>query len=279
MLTLLNFNSCRRALVFGFLVLGAATVYSQSATSQDAVSTAASAATANANDSTNPTYLRDVLPLILGKCTRCHNSDSRFLPDWTDYKTAYAHREEIARRVWDSWKGNYYKQPMPAGNCPEMRTITEADRALIKRWVDDGAPLGVPPKVNANATKADRIKMGKQLFDTMCASCHQMAGQGVANKYPPLAGSDFLNADKDRAILVLLNGRSGEIVVNGKKYDNTMPKFPLTDEAIANALTYTYNSFGNSGQEVTPAEVKALRSVKVAPATTETKAKKPSQWE
>ena len=277
MLTLQKLKLCCPALALGFLMVGGSVGFSQSATTQSEAAAAASTAAAQEDAITNPTYLHDVQPLILGKCTRCHNSDSRFLPDWTDYKTAYAHREEIERRVWDSWKGNYYKQPMPAGNCPEMRSITEEDRALIKRWVDNGAPYGVPPKVNANATKSDRITMGKRLFDTMCATCHQKAGQGVANKYPPLAGSDFLNADKDRAILVLINGKSGEIVVNGKKYDNTMPKFPLSDEAIANALTYTYNSFGNSGKEVTPAEVKALRAVKVSPAPAT--AKPPSQWE
>jgi len=45
-----------------------------------------------------------------------------------------------------------------------------------------------------------------------------------------------------------------------------MPAFPLSDEDIANALTYTYNSFGNSGREITPDEVKALRAEKVTPA-------------
>jgi hypothetical protein len=39
-----------------------------------------------------------------------------------------------------------------------------------------------------------------------------------------------------------------------------MPKFPLSDEDIANALTYVYNSFGNSGKEVTPKEVSAARA-------------------
>ena len=103
------------------------------------------------------------------------------------------------------------------------------------------------------------------MFCTECATCHQPVGQGLANKYPPLAHSDFLNADKNQAIRVLLHGRQGEIVVNGVTYNNTMPAFPLGDEDIANALTYTYNSFGNSGKEVTPDEVKVLRAEKYTP--------------
>lgn len=225
-----------------------------------------------------PTYLRDVKPLFLGKCSRCHNNDSAFLPNWSDYASAYQNRLEIKRRVWDSWKGSYYKQSMPAGNCPECQTITEADRALIRDWVVTGAALGHPDNATPANNKAERIQIGKGLFTTMCATCHQLAGQGVAGKYPPLSNSDYLNADKTQAIRVLLHGKQGDITVNGAKYNNNMPSFPLSDEDIANALTYTYNSFGNSGKEVTPAEVKALRAEKYTPDNTNTKTA-PSQFE
>ena len=91
---------------------------------------------------------------------------------------------------------------------------------------------------------------------------------GRANLFPPLAGSDFLNADKSRAINIVIFGRQGEVVVNGLKYNNNMPSFPLTDQDIANVLTYVYNSFGNSGLEVTPEEVKIQRAHPPAPSTT-----------
>jgi len=58
------------------------------------------------------------------------------------------------------------------------------------------------------------------------------------------------------------------VLVNGLKYNNNMPSFPLTDQDIANVLTYVYNSFGNSGLEVTAAEVAAERTHRPAPATT-----------
>jgi len=230
----------------------------------------------NAPATNAPTYLHDVQPLLLGKCARCHNENSSLLPNWTDYPVAYANRLEIKRRVWDCWKGKYYKESMPAGNCQECLTITEADRTLIRNWVDAGAVLGSVATSAANS-KDQRIQFGKRLFTTMCATCHQIAGQGVANKYPPLAGSDFLNANKQEAIRVLLHGRQGEITVNGKTYNNNMPSFPLSDEDIANALTYTYNNFGNSAKEVTPDEVKALRAEKVQTQTTTSKT--PSQFE
>ncbi len=79
--------------------------------------------------------------------------------------------------------------------------------------------------------------------------------------------SHFLNADKQESIRVLIHGRQGEIAVNGQTYNNNMPSLLLSDEDIANALTYTYNSFGNSGKEVTPDEVRVLRAEKVQPTT------------
>jgi nitrite reductase (NO-forming) len=56
-----------------------------------------------------------------------------------------------------------------------------------------------------------------------------------------------------------MNGLQGEVTVNGQKFNNTMPRFPLSDEDIACALTFVYNSFGNSGQDVTPKEVDSVR--------------------
>jgi len=206
-----------------------------------------------------PTYLRDVLPVLMGKCSRCHNSQAKFVYNWLDYPTAFKDRWEIKRRLWDSWKGSYYKESMPIQNSPESQTITEQDRLLIKNWVASGAVRGVPPVEGGPKSKAERIELGKRLFASICAACHQPTGLGVAGTFPPLAGSDFLNADKNRAIKTVINGRQGEVVVNGRTFNNSMPSFPLSDDDIANALTFVYNSFENSGLEVQPAEVKALR--------------------
>lgn len=206
-----------------------------------------------------PTYLRDILPIFMGKCSRCHNEQTRFVYNWLDYKTAYTDRGEIKRRLWDSWKDSYYKESMPIANSPESLAITEEERMIIRNWVMDGAPRGVPPPPGAVKSKAEKIELGRRLFTSICSACHQVTGRGIPNVFPPLAGSDFLNADKDRAIKIVINGRQGEIVVNGLKFNNSMPKFPLSDEDIANALTFVYNSFGNAGMEVTPEEVKALR--------------------
>jgi mono/diheme cytochrome c family protein len=212
-----------------------------------------------------PTYLGDIQSIFMGNCSRCHNQESRFVYNWLDYKTAYADRWEIKRRIWDSWNGSYYKESMPIANSPESLEFTDEQRLLIRNWVENGAPRGVAPPPDGAKTKEERLELGNHLFASVCAACHQPTGLGRPNIFPPLAGSDFLNADKERAIEIVIHGRQGEVVVNGLTFNNTMPPFPLTDDDIANVLTYVYNSFGNSGLEVTPEEVKKLRAKPYTP--------------
>jgi mono/diheme cytochrome c family protein len=215
------------------------------------------------NDS--PTYLRDIQPIFMGNCSSCHNQQSRFVYNWLDYKTAYSDRWEIRRRVWDSWKGSYYKEAMPIANSPESMALTDEQRLTIKNWVDGGGLRGIELPPDGPKSKAERVELGRRLFTSICAACHQPTGLGRPNMFPPLAGSDFLNADKNRAIQIVINGRQGEVVVNGMKFNNNMPAFPLGDQDIANVLTFVYNSFGNSGLVVTPDEVKVLRTQKPEP--------------
>jgi nitrite reductase (NO-forming) len=115
-------------------------------------------------------------------------------------------------------------------------------------------------------TREELMKRGQRVFTQSCAACHQPDGKGIPGAFPPLAKSDFLMADKNRAIGVLLHGLTGPVTVNGSKFDGVMPQLDLQDADIAAALTYIRNSFGNSGEHVTVEEVKAARAKSVAPA-------------
>jgi nitrite reductase (NO-forming) len=90
----------------------------------------------------------------------------------------------------------------------------------------------------------------------------------VADQIPPLAKSDFLqNVDKDDIIRGVIAGRTGEITVNGKKYNGTMISLAyLSDEQIANVLTFVRNSWGNSGDAIAVADVLRIRQETPQPA-------------
>jgi nitrite reductase (NO-forming) len=93
-------------------------------------------------------------------------------------------------------------------------------------------------------------------------ACHQQEGQGLPGAFPPLANSDYLRENPERGISVLLDGLSGEITVNGATYNGVMPAVQLSDEEVANVLTYVLNSWGNGGGEIAPQQVAAHRSTK-----------------
>lgn len=113
-------------------------------------------------------------------------------------------------------------------------------------------------EVLASSVK-EQVEFGKQVYARTCLACHQANGEGIAEAFPPLAKSDYLNADVNRAIDIVLNGKSGKLVVNGKEYNSVMTKQVLSDGEVANVLTYVYNSWGNSGKVVTPEMVQQLR--------------------
>jgi len=114
--------------------------------------------------------------------------------------------------------------------------------------------------VKSNKTLAEKIKSGKDLYTKTCFACHQANGEGIAGAFPPLAKSDYLNADVKRAIGIVLHGKTGEITVNGKKYNSVMTKQTLSSEEVADVLTYVYNSWGNNKTNVSTSDVDAAKS-------------------
>lgn len=108
-------------------------------------------------------------------------------------------------------------------------------------------------------TKDERIRAGELVFNQTCFACHQANGQGLPGVFPPLAKSDYLMADRDRAIGIVLHGKQGPITVNGQTYNQVMTPQNLTDAQIANVLTFVMNSWGNSADAVTPAQVQSVR--------------------
>jgi nitrite reductase (NO-forming) len=115
------------------------------------------------------------------------------------------------------------------------------------------------PKISG-ISKEILMEKGKRVYAQTCFACHQMEGQGMPGVFPPLANSDYLMADKDRAIRGIIKGLSGEIMVNGQKYNGVMPPVMLSDEQISQVLTYVRNAWGNEGDIVTVEEVKKIHA-------------------
>ena len=130
-----------------------------------------------------------------------------------------------------------------------------APGTTLDRFAQADAPPAIP------VTREELLAHGSRIYASTCIVCHQANGQGLPGVFPPLSKSDYLMADKARAIHTLLEGRKGKITVNGNTYNGEMPKLPLSDTDIASALTYVRNSFGNSGSAVSVEEVGVMRQL------------------
>jgi mono/diheme cytochrome c family protein len=107
---------------------------------------------------------------------------------------------------------------------------------------------------------------GEQLYQR-CVSCHQLNGQGTPGVFPPLAGSEYATAANVAVpIRVVINGLSGPITVKGGEYTGVMPAYgvgvEMTDQEVADVLTYVRSSWGNTAGAVTAADVARERTAK-----------------
>ncbi|HSK12118.1 MAG TPA: cytochrome c [Phnomibacter sp.] len=117
--------------------------------------------------------------------------------------------------------------------------------------------------VNAQTAKPGQMENGKKVYTKNCLACHMADGNGVPGLNPPLGKTDWVTGDKKRLINIILKGLNDPIVVNGDEYANPMPPQDfLSDQEIADVLTYIRASFGNKASAVSPADVKHLRPKK-----------------
>jgi len=105
------------------------------------------------------------------------------------------------------------------------------------------------------------IARGQIVYAKYCLTCHQVDGSGVPNMNPPLIKTKWTLGPKSVLIHQVLKGSSGKVEIDGDTFSNTMPPLKtLTDQQIADVLTYVRNSFGNKASAVSIAEVKAIRA-------------------
>lgn len=115
---------------------------------------------------------------------------------------------------------------------------------------------------SANSLKTS-ITRGQAVYGKYCLTCHQPDGSGVPDLNPPLTKNKWTMGSKTVLIEQIIKGSNGKVEIDGETFRNTMPPLPtLTDQQIADVLTYVRNNFGNKASTVTPSEVKTVRAKK-----------------
>ncbi|MGI4871643.1 MAG: c-type cytochrome [Janthinobacterium lividum] len=117
------------------------------------------------------------------------------------------------------------------------------------------------PKPTTVPALAASIGRGQVVYKNVCLTCHQADGYGVPNLNPPLTKTEYVLGDKTRLAYIVLAGLNEPLEIDGNSYHQAMPaQAYLTDQQVADVLTYVRNKFGNKASAVQAAEVKAVRA-------------------
>ena len=122
-------------------------------------------------------------------------------------------------------------------------------------------PAKTSAKPAADPALAASLKRGAAVYKNVCITCHQADGGGLPPINPPLIKTTYVLGDKARLSHIVLAGLAEPIEIDGEEYKQHMPaQAHLTDQQVADVLTYVRNSFGNKASAVQVAEVKAVRA-------------------
>lgn len=137
---------------------------------------------------------------------------------------------------------------------------TDADLQAVAIYLKDGRNADATPPQPIAATD-NRIAAGKEIYADRCSACHTPSGEGVGRLFPKLANGPLVNNDDATTLM--------RVVLAGSKADGThaaptgpiMPSFAwnLSDDDVANVLTYVRNSWGNAAPAVSASDVAAIR--------------------
>jgi mono/diheme cytochrome c family protein len=123
------------------------------------------------------------------------------------------------------------------------------------------APAKATATTAADPALAASMKRGAVVYKNVCITCHQADGGGLPPINPPLIKTTYVLGDKAKLSHIVLAGLAERIEIDGEEYKQPMPaQAHLTDQQIADVLTYVRNSFGNKASAVQPTEVKAVRA-------------------
>ncbi len=152
------------------------------------------------------------------------------------------------------------------GQCAELCGINHAFMPIVvvamsedgyKDWVakQKGQVTAGEAETNKNWALKELTDRGQEVYNRICAACHQPTGVGLPPTFPALKGSKIATGPIAAHIDTVFNGRSGTAMQAFKSQ--------LSDVELAAVITYERNAFGNNtGTVVQPIQIKTLRDGK-----------------
>jgi mono/diheme cytochrome c family protein len=158
--------------------------------------------------------------------------------------------------------------PMSDVVVHSTQNLSEADLQAIAAYLKTLSPTsGDAPKFAANpATAAALAKgheadRGAELYDDNCAACHHTDGAGSPKALPMITGNSSVLAQDPNSLIHLVLAGSALPGTAAAPSPLGMPGFAwrLSNEEVAQLLTFIRTSWGNQASSVTASEVARIR--------------------
>ena len=168
--------------------------------------------------------------------------------------------EDIAEYLGSGRNGHSHADgPMAQVVLNSTSHLSDADIRAIAVYLKE-LPPGAQEATVAAPPPA-QMANGEKLYKGSCVACHELDGSGAPRIYPPLPGNANLqSADASSAIRIVLDGAE---TITTARAPNTgsMPPYAskMSDQDVADVVTYIRNAWGNAAPAVTPAEVAKAR--------------------
>ena len=218
----------------------------------------------------------------LGHCGACHTPMNFFgaseqsaylqggkLNDWVSPNLTNAARVGLA-----SWSvddivtylktgRNAHSQavgPMAEVVVDSTSHMPDADLRAMATYLKERGSAGPAAPTPLAATDA-RMQAGAAVFQDNCEACHRSNASGVTNMFPPLAANQVVQqSDPTTLVHIVLTGVRGA-ATDAAPTAPAMPSFAwrLSDQQIADVLTYLRNNWGNAAPAVGAGTVASLR--------------------
>ncbi|WP_075180920.1 cytochrome c [Pantoea sp. 1.19] len=136
----------------------------------------------------------------------------------------------------------------------------DADLQAVATWLkaSQGAEASPPPALAADDR---RMKIGRDIYAAKCSACHTPNGKGVEPLFPMLADNPLINAPNASSLMRVVLAGSRGVDTDTRPTAPAMPAFAgtLSDDEVADVVTFIRNSWGNAAAPVSGDDVKALR--------------------
>jgi mono/diheme cytochrome c family protein len=158
--------------------------------------------------------------------------------------------------------------PMSDVVMHSTQNLTEADLQAMAAYLKTLPPTsGDAPKFAANPAtaaalaKGQEANRGAQLYDDNCAACHHTDGAGSPKALPEIAGNSSALAQDPNSLIRLVLAGSTLPGTTAAPSTLGMPGFAwrLSNEEVAQLLTFIRSSWGNQASSVTAGEVARVR--------------------